>query len=205
MTTNHVTTTNTTENQEPISIPSPLVAPNGECEVTNSSSTSETPPQSQPPTITTEQGQIDIPDERLVPNEVPEPMATSESPPATHPEPTTVTTSPGTTSAEPSHVTDVTMEVDIEPGTTTPARTPENVVEALAEVLETGQEGQEEMEVSISCTQEDSRPVSEANQEEMISNSEDKASELQQPTSEETTASSSSVQAAVTPGNLRNE
>lgn len=197
VTTNHVTSS---ENQEPISI-SPLVAPNGEQRhepaTANSSSTSETPPQSQPPTIPpTEEGQttIDTPDEQVVPKDSDvQPMETSEtSPPTTH-------ATPPQTSSE---VTDVTME-DIEPGTTTPARTPENIGVALEpEVMEVcaGQEeGQEEMEVSISCTQEDSRPVSEANQED---NSEDKTSDHQK-TSEETTASSSV--SAVTPGNLRLE
>ena len=195
----HVTTTNiSSENQEPISIsplpvPTPQATSNGEHETANSST--ETPPQSLPPTITTttEEGQTDISDEQTIPNDSETmPMETSE----THLETTTVTTPPQTTSAEPtvSHVTDVTME-DIEPGTTTPARTPENAV--TVEALEEEQEGQEEMEVSISCTQEDSRPVSEAIPEEKTedSKSEDKKSSVEM-------AASSSV---VTPGNLRNE
>ena len=198
----HVTTTNiSSENQEPISISPPLPVPpppvtsNGEQHETANSST-ETPPQSLPPTITTttEEGQIDIPDERIPNDSETTPMETSE----THLE--TTTTPPQTTSAEPtvSHVTDVTME-DIEPGTTTPARTPENAVTVEEDALEV--EGQEEMEVSISCTQEDSRPVSEAIPDEKTpedSKSEDKKSSVEM-------TATSSVASGFGPGNLRNE
>lgn len=198
----HVTTTNiSSENQEPISISPPLPVPpppvtsNGEQHETANSST-ETPPQSLPPTITTttEEGQIDIPDERIPNDSETTPMETSE----THLE--TTTTPPQTTSAEPtvSHVTDVTME-DIEPGTTTPARTPENAVTVEEDALEV--EGQEEMEVSISCTQEDSRPVCEAIPDEKTpedSKSEDKKSSVEM-------TATSSVASGFGPGNLRLE
>ena len=196
----HVTTTNiSSENQEPISISLPVPSPqpatsNGEHETANSST--ETPPQSLPPTITTtttEEGQSDIPDDQNPNDSETMPMETSE----THPE--TTTTPPHTTEPTVSHVTDVTME-DIEPGTTTPARTPENAVAVEQDALEV--EGQEEMEVSISCTQEDSRPVSEAVPEENSttedSKSEDKKSSVEM-------AATSSVATGFGPGNLRNE
>lgn len=197
VTSDHVTTTNiSSENQEPISISSlPIVAvpatSNGEHGTANSST--ETPPQSLP-SMNTEEGQIDIPDERMPNDSEIMPMETSD----THLETRTVATPPQTTS-EPSvsQVTDVTME-DIEPGTTTPARTPENAVTVEEQGLEEAQEGHEEMEVSISCTQEDSRPESEAILEEI--KTEESKSEVKNISVEMADSSST-----VTPGNLRLE
>ena len=144
--------------------------------------------------MNTEEGQIDIPDERMPNDSEIMPMETSD----THLETRTVATPPQTTS-EPSvsQVTDVTME-DIEPGTTTPARTPENAVTVEEQGLEEAQEGHEEMEVSISCTQEDSRPESEAILEEI--KTEESKSEVKNISVEMADSSST-----VTPGNLRNE